>query len=113
MRACERLMYAVRRVYGEQSDLFTSMDIGSDKDKDGKKDKGGRGRKVSDQGNLQTSPVKRKSSLGRKDRLDNCKQRDSDQDVEKSLEMEAKEKAFSGKPKEPLPMLKYLKTQVS
>lgn len=69
MRACERLMRAVRKVYGEQSELMAAVEAGlREKEREIKKDKSGRSRKASDQTNPQASPVKRKSSLGKKEK---------------------------------------------
>lgn len=118
MRACERLMKAVRKVYGEESGLLTAVDPeGSDKQQDNKKEKGGRGRKVSDQTSSQASPIRRKDSFGKKDRIDRSdgRHRDSDQDVEKNKITADTKRISSGtteKPKEMPPILKYLKTQV-
>lgn len=62
-------MKAVRRVYGEESGLLTAVDPdGGEKQQENKKEKPGRGRKVSDQTSTQASPIRRKDSLGRKDR---------------------------------------------
>lgn len=117
MRACERLMKAVRKVYGEESGLLTAVDPeGSDKQQDNKKEKG-RGRKVSDQTSSQASPIRRKDSFGRRDRIERTdgKHRDSDQDVEKNKITAGAKRLITGsseKAKETLPILKYLKTQV-
>ncbi|KAL0270475.1 UNVERIFIED_CONTAM: hypothetical protein PYX00_007876 [Menopon gallinae] len=119
MRACERLMKAVRKVYGEESGFLGAAETESEeKQHEGKKEKGGRGRKVSDQTSTQASPVRRKDSIGRKEKAEKVGEgarcRDSDQDVEKNKVVDSTKIKWSssGKPKETLPILKYLKTQV-
>ncbi|XP_023318464.1 protein unc-80 homolog isoform X2 [Trichogramma pretiosum] len=73
MRAGEKLIKAVRKIYGEEFGYVGGMDMFGDPDapekkaaeeERGKKDK--RCRKVSDQQSVQVSPVKRKDSMGRK-----------------------------------------------
>lgn len=70
MRASERLIRAVRKVYGEEFGIVsgsTLFDFDTDFKKEGgegKKEK--RSRKVSDQTSAQVSPVRRKDSVGRK-----------------------------------------------
>ncbi|KAF4517233.1 hypothetical protein B566_EDAN005287 [Ephemera danica] len=80
----------------------------------GKKDKGARGgRKVSDQASSQTSPIRRKDSLGKKDRLDSKLMRDSSRDIAEG------DGDISGSGQHPAnaegkdapPMLKYIKAQ--
>lgn len=69
MRACNRLVKSVRKVYGEQfgitgdykNPLMEKLGQGDKKDKQ-------RGRKVSDQTSSQTSPIRRKDSLGKRDK---------------------------------------------
>lgn len=69
MRACNRLMKAVRKVYGEEFGVVEDkLSMGFDfKTRKGKKDKG-QNRKVSDQTSSQVSPIRRKDSVGKKDR---------------------------------------------
>lgn len=68
MRGCSRLVKAVRKVYGEEfgvlEDKF-SMDFGGKKKS--KKDKG-QTRKVSDHTSSTISPIRRKDSVGKKDK---------------------------------------------
>ena len=67
MRASERLIKAVRKVYGEEFGIMETtnfFDLEINKKAEGKKDK--RGRKVSEQTSAQVSPVRRKDSVGRK-----------------------------------------------
>ncbi|KAK6643812.1 hypothetical protein RUM43_000075 [Polyplax serrata] len=114
MRACERLMKAVRRVYGEENILLKAMEEEvEEKQQEIKKEKLGRGRKVSDQTSIQASPVRRKDSFGRKDKIEG-KQKDLEHDVEKNKVPDGtgRKWATTEKPKETLPILKYLKTQV-
>lgn len=69
MRGCSRLIKAVRKVYGEEfgvTDDKLIMDHSSKK-KSHKKDKN-QGRKVSDQTSSTISPIRRKDSVGRKDK---------------------------------------------
>lgn len=115
MRACERLMKAVRRVYGEENILLKAMEEEvEEKQQEIKKEKLVRGRKVSDQTSIQASPVRRKDSFGRKDKIEG-KQKDLEHDVEKNKVPDGtgRKWATTEKPKETLPILKYLKTQVS
>lgn len=67
MRGCSRLVKAVRKVYGEEfgviDDKLASADV---KKKTHKKDKNNR--KVSDQTSSQVSPIRRKDSMGKRDR---------------------------------------------
>lgn len=116
MRACERLMKAVRKVYGEENTTRKTVEEETvDKHHEIKKDKVTRGRKVSDQTSIQTSPVRRKDSVSKKEKFEN-RQKDLDQDLEKNKQSDengfGKKFVTSEKPKEALPILKYLKTQV-
>lgn len=111
MRACERLMKAVRKVYGEESNLLKTMgDESGEKQQDNKKDKSGKGRKVSDQTSIQTSPIRRKDSVGKKD--NKCKDFDHDLEKNEVIRNCEKKEMIPEKTKESLPILKYLKTQV-
>ncbi|XP_021940294.1 protein unc-80 homolog isoform X4 [Zootermopsis nevadensis] len=73
MRACSRLVKSVRRIYGEEFGIMGGNARESDGEKhqreDTKKDKS-RGRKVSEQTSTQASPIRRKDSVGRKDRTE-------------------------------------------
>ncbi|CAB0043579.1 unnamed protein product [Trichogramma brassicae] len=73
MRAGEKLIKAVRKIYGEEFGYVGGMDMFTDPDAPEKKaaeeercKKDKRCRKVSDQQSVQVSPVKRKDSMGRK-----------------------------------------------
>lgn len=68
MRGCSRLIKAVRKVYGEEFGfLEESGEVDFEKKKKGKKEKN-QNRKVSDQTSSQVSPIKRKDSVGKRDR---------------------------------------------
>jgi hypothetical protein len=67
MRASERLIKSVRKVYGEEFGIINEnglFDLDNDKKEDEKKDK--RSRKISDQMSSHVSPIRRKDSVGRK-----------------------------------------------
>lgn len=69
MRGCGRLIKAVRKVYGEEfgvTDDKLIIDYGGKK-KANKKEKN-QNRKVSDQPSATVSPLRRKNSVGKKDR---------------------------------------------
>lgn len=69
MRGCNRLIKAVRKVYGEEfgvTDDKLIIDYGRKK-KAHKKEKN-QNRKVSDQTSSTVSPIRRKDSVGKKDR---------------------------------------------
>lgn len=69
MRGCSRLIKAVRKVYGEEFGVVDdklSMDFGGKK-KSTKKEKN-QNRKVSDQTSSTVSPIRRKDSMGKKDK---------------------------------------------
>lgn len=69
IRGCNRLIKAVRKVYGEEFGIVDDkliMDY-SGKKKVNKKDKN-TNRKVSDQPSTTVSPIRRKNSVGKKDR---------------------------------------------
>lgn len=69
MRASARLIKSIRKIYGEEFGIINgagTFDFDTDKKDDAKKDK--RNRKVSEQASTQVSPVRRKDSMGRKDR---------------------------------------------
>ncbi|KAG5895326.1 hypothetical protein JTB14_000598 [Gonioctena quinquepunctata] len=121
MRGCSRLIKAARKVYGEEfgvSDDKLSMDFG-EKKKGNKKDKN-QNRKVSDQTSSNVSPIKRKDSVGKKDRIDRNldgsqmgkSTKESSRDIAES-DAGYDAKSTSGKKLlEPTPILKYIKTQV-
>lgn len=72
MRGCSRLIKAARKVYGEEFGVLDdklNMDF-EGKKKTNKKDKS-QNRKVSDQTSSQVSPIRRKDSVGRKDKFSN------------------------------------------
>lgn len=69
MRGCSRLIKAVRKVYGEEFGVLEdklNMDF-DNKGRKRKKDKN-QNRKVSDQTSSQVSPIRRKDSVGKKDK---------------------------------------------
>ncbi|KAJ9574017.1 hypothetical protein L9F63_008614, partial [Diploptera punctata] len=104
MRACSRLIKSVRRIYGEEFGIMGANARESEGEKhhreDTKKEKS-RGRKVSDQTSTQASPIRRKDSMGRRDRMEH-------QEVEKW----SKKEGGGEKIKEQPLILKYIKTQV-
>ncbi|RZC42316.1 unc-80 -like protein, partial [Asbolus verrucosus] len=123
MRGCSRLVKAVRKVYGEEFGVLDdklSMDFGGKK-KTNKKDKG-QNRKVSDQTSSQVSPIRRKDSVGKKDKIEKTldgsqlsklASKDSSRDIADSDTGHDPSKSNDdGKPSEPPPILKYIKTQV-
>ncbi|XP_063871430.1 protein unc-80 homolog isoform X10 [Scylla paramamosain] len=68
MRACRRLIYAVRKMYGEEfEEQEEEAIVGCLGEQDSKKDKK-TGRKASEQGH--GSPLKRKESFARRDKID-------------------------------------------
>ncbi|XP_065170367.1 protein unc-80 homolog isoform X8 [Atheta coriaria] len=122
MRATTRLIKAVRKVYGEEfgvlEDRF-NVDM-DNKTRKGKKDKN-QSRKVSDQTSSQVSPIRRKDSVGKRDKIETDKNkekqremkfmRDSSRDIAESECSESK-KSTEEKPKETPPILKYIRAQV-
>ena len=67
MRASEKLIKAVRKVYGEEFGVISDtglFEFETDRKEESKKEK--RSRKVSEQTSAQVSPVRRKDSVGRK-----------------------------------------------
>ncbi|XP_015837451.1 protein unc-80 homolog isoform X11 [Tribolium castaneum] len=122
MRACSRLVKAVRKVYGEEFGVLDdklNMDFGGKKK--GKKDKS-HNRKVSDQTSSQVSPIRRKDSVGKKDKIEKnldgsqlskLASKDSCRDIAESETGQDSSKSNNDeKPSEPPPILKYIKTQV-
>ncbi|KAL1497693.1 hypothetical protein ABEB36_008611 [Hypothenemus hampei] len=119
MRGCSRLVKAVRKVYGEEfgviDDKFASeADL---KKKSNKKDKNNR--KVSDQTSSQVSPIKRKDSIGKRDKIDGSQasklaSKDSSRDIAESDGGNGTGKHSDNvkRPTEPPPILKYIQTQV-
>ncbi|GLG97294.1 Protein unc-80 homolog [Gryllus bimaculatus] len=127
MRACTRLIKSVRRVYGEEFGLVTGAELETETEKhhrdDTKKEKH-RGRKVSDQASTQASPIRRKDSMGRRDRIDRgfdssqsakmgMSQRESSRDIAEQQDQErgrpqstGKRKQAEEKPKEQAVILK-------
>ncbi|XP_066582663.1 protein unc-80 homolog [Prorops nasuta] len=131
MRAAGRLIKSVRKVYGEKFGILNGagmFDLDMDKKDDGKKDK--RNRKISEQTSAQVSPVRRKDSVGRKNKIDKnldgsqsgrltSGQRDSSKDLAEQDSERGKDSskkinsdAKSEPEKEPPAILKYIKTQV-
>ncbi|RZF41260.1 hypothetical protein LSTR_LSTR010488, partial [Laodelphax striatellus] len=121
MRAASRLIKAVRKVYGEEFGLPYFED--RTQPEDSKKDSKFRSRKVSEQASTQASPVKRKDSVCKKDRIDNSQigskmgHKDSSKDVTEADTDKGHNQSSSTHRKEkdkkdPPPILKYIKTQV-
>ncbi|XP_066993860.2 protein unc-80 homolog [Anabrus simplex] len=135
MRACSRLVKSVRRIYGEEFGIAGgTSDIDTDKHhrEDTKKEKS-RGRKVSDQTSTQASPIRRKDSVGKRDRVDQntdsqsgrtpLRHRDSSRDIAEQQDSERsrsqpkpipkkKIEKSTEKPKDQPLILKYIKTHV-
>lgn len=122
MRACNRLVKAARKVYGEEFGILDDrlcMDFSGKKKN--KKDKG-QNRKVSDQTSSTVSPIRRKDSVGKKDKIDKSMEggqlgkmfcKDSSRDIADSDPGSEAKPTSEKKPEEPPPILKYIKTQVS
>ena len=68
MRAGNRLIKSVRKIYGEKFGLFDSSNMFDMDKKDDLKKGDKRSRKVSEQASTQVSPVRRKDSVGRKNK---------------------------------------------
>uniref|UniRef100_A0A8D8WIK8 Protein unc-80 homolog n=1 Tax=Cacopsylla melanoneura TaxID=428564 RepID=A0A8D8WIK8_9HEMI len=119
MRACTRLVKAVRKVYGEEFGVVGSLDsklISSDLFK---KDIKCKSHKMSEHSSSQASPIKRKDSVSKKDRIDKntvdgSSSKDSTKDGELTDDNKQtnKSKKQEDKVKDSHPILKYLKTQV-
>ncbi|XP_050510714.1 protein unc-80 homolog isoform X5 [Diabrotica virgifera virgifera] len=121
MRACSRLIKASRKVYGEEFGILDDklcMDFGGKKKT--KKEKG-QNRKVSDQTSSTVSPIRRKDSVGKKEKIDKnvdtsqmgkLFSKDSSRDIADSDTGAESKISSDKKPEEPPPILKYLKTQV-
>ncbi|XP_050309913.1 protein unc-80 homolog isoform X2 [Anthonomus grandis grandis] len=122
MRGCTRLIKAVRKVYGEEFGIIDERLSGEAdvKKKANKKDKNNR--KVSDQTSSQVSPIRRKDSMGKKDRIDKnfdgsqaskLASKDSSRDIADSEGGNGSSKQMDdSKPSEPPLILKYIQTQV-
>ncbi|XP_044757175.1 protein unc-80 homolog [Coccinella septempunctata] len=126
MRSCSRLVRAVRKVYGEEFGILEDkMCMDSDNKKKSKKEKN-QSRKISDQTSSQVSPIRRKDSVGKKDRIDKnidpshfakFSSKDSSKDTpisasgSETAENDSAKKQSSSS-EEPRPILKYLKTHV-
>ncbi|KAK9884494.1 hypothetical protein WA026_007335 [Henosepilachna vigintioctopunctata] len=126
MRSCSRLVKAVRKVYGEEFGVLEDK-LGMDFEgkKKNKKDKG-QNRKISDQTSSQVSPIRRKDSVGKRDKIDKnldgsqfgkISSKDSSKDLPDSTSVSGaaaadSTKDGSGSSIEPLPILKYIKTHV-
>ncbi|XP_045467085.1 protein unc-80 homolog isoform X2 [Harmonia axyridis] len=126
MRSCSRLVRAVRKVYGEEFGVLEDkMCMDFDNKKKNKKEKN-QSRKISDQTSSQVSPIRRKDSVGKKDRIDKnidpsllakLSSKDSTKDTpvsasgSETAETDSSKKQSSSS-EEPPPILKYLKTHV-
>ncbi|XP_049820328.1 protein unc-80 homolog isoform X2 [Aethina tumida] len=122
MRACSRLVKAVRKVYGEEFGVLDDkLSMDCDSKKKNKKDKN-QNRKVSDQTSSQVSPIRRKDSVGKKDKIDKnldgsqmskLASKDSSRDIADSdIGADPSKQSNDGKPKEPPAILKYIKSQI-
>ncbi|XP_046741954.1 protein unc-80 homolog isoform X2 [Diprion similis] len=128
MRASARLIKSIRKIYGEEFGIINgtgTFDFDTDKKDDTKKDK--RSRKISDQASTQVSPVRRKDSMGRKDRIERALDgsqsgrligghRDSSKDIAESDFDRGKDSSKrsdkDNRSKNLPPISKYIKTQV-
>ncbi|XP_060527222.1 protein unc-80 homolog isoform X3 [Cylas formicarius] len=118
MRGCTRLIKATRKVYGEEFGLVSEQEP---KKKGTKKEKN-QNRKVSDQTSSQVSPIKRKDSVGKKDKIDRnldgsqaskLASKESSRDMADSDRVNgSSQTSDDSKPTEPPPILKYIQTQV-
>ncbi|KAG8225919.1 hypothetical protein J437_LFUL005955 [Ladona fulva] len=130
MRACSRLIKSVRRVYGEEFGIVGGVGVDIENDKhhreNTKKDKV-RGRKVSDQTSTQASPIRRRDSFGKRERLEKSADsgqsnkiggfKESSRDADAECETKGKDTMLgfrqgSEEKKDNPPILKYIKTQV-
>ncbi|CAH0559503.1 unnamed protein product [Brassicogethes aeneus] len=121
MRGCSRLIKAVRKIYGEEFGVLDEkLTMDYEEKKKNKKDKN-QNRKVSDQTSSQISPIRRKDSVGKKDKIDknlNGSQmsklgKDSSRDIADSeAGTDSSKPTKEGKPKDPPPILKYIKGQI-
>lgn len=69
MRSCSRLIKAVRKVYGEEFGILDDkLDIDIENKGQKRKKEKGQNRKVSDQTSSTISPIRRKDSMGKRDR---------------------------------------------
>ncbi|KAI5728949.1 hypothetical protein M8J77_023574 [Diaphorina citri] len=119
MRACTRLVKAVRKVYGEEFGVVGSMDnkiISSDLFK---KDIKCKSHKMSEHSSSQASPIKRKDSVSKKDRIDkntvdggSSKDSTKDGEVPDDSKQQPSKKKSEEKVRDSHPILKYLKSQV-
>ncbi|KAL3277360.1 hypothetical protein HHI36_012710 [Cryptolaemus montrouzieri] len=125
MRSCSRLVRAVRKVYGEEFGVLEDK-LGMDFEgkKKNKKEKN-QNRKISDQTSSQVSPIRRKESIGKRDKIDRnldasqfakLSSKDSPKDAPDSVSGSGGAGADASKSKatsvEPPPILKYIKTHV-
>ncbi|XP_030758641.1 protein unc-80 homolog isoform X4 [Sitophilus oryzae] len=122
MRGCSRLIKAVRKVYGEEFGVIDDKFVNESetKKKSNKKDKNNR--KVSDQTSSQVSPIRRKDSVGKRDRIDKnldgsqaskLASKDSSRDIADSDGGNSCSKNVDdGRPTEAPPILKYIQSQV-
>ncbi|GLV31802.1 uncoordinated 80 [Carabus blaptoides fortunei] len=128
MRGCSRLIKAIRKVYGEEFGVVEEkLEMGLDnKPRDEPKKDKSRNRKVSDQTSSQVSPIRRKDSVGKRDRIDKniddlqmgrtIGSKESSRDIADSendkLKENGKPKTSESRPKELPSILKYIKTQI-
>ncbi|KAF7271721.1 hypothetical protein GWI33_015431 [Rhynchophorus ferrugineus] len=122
MRGCSRLVKAARKIYGEEFGVIDDKFVSESevKKKGHKKEKNNR--KVSDQTSSQVSPIRRKDSVGKKDKIDRnldgsqaskLASKDSSRDIADSDGGNGSSKnANDGKPTEIPAILKYIQTQV-
>ncbi|KAF5273419.1 hypothetical protein FQA39_LY07436 [Lamprigera yunnana] len=124
IRATSRLIKAVRKVYGEEFGVLSEDKQDTQFNTKGRKRKKykGQNRKVSDLTSSQVSPIRRKDSMAKRDRIDKnlngsqmskLASKDSSKDlVDSDIEREMGASGSDDKPKEPPQILKYIKTQV-
>ncbi|XP_071051603.1 protein unc-80 homolog isoform X3 [Onthophagus taurus] len=121
MRACSRLIKGVKKVYGEEFGVLDDKHKMDFESKTHKRKKDKQSRKVSDQTSSTISPIRRKDSMGKRDKIDKnvegvpmSKQhphKDSTRDI--TTDKEDKPSSEPSKAsKEPPPILKYIKMQV-
>ncbi|XP_031332358.1 protein unc-80 homolog isoform X3 [Photinus pyralis] len=124
IRGTSRLIKAVRKVYGEEFGVLSEdkQDIQFELKGHKRKKYKGQNRKVSDQTSSQVSPIRRKDSMAKRDRIDKnlngsqtskLASKDSSKDLADSdIERDISGVVIDNKPKEQPPILKYIKTQV-
>ncbi|KAK4883609.1 hypothetical protein RN001_006928 [Aquatica leii] len=122
IRGTSRLIKAVRKVYGEEFGVLSEDKQDMQFNTKGRKRKKykGQNRKVSDQTSSQVSPIRRKDSMAKRDKIDKnlngsqmskLTSKDSSKDFADS-DLERDTCGGDDKPKDQPQILKYIKTQV-